>query len=62
MGAVFGMFAGFYFWTPKIIGLMYNETLAKIHFWTMFIGVKIKVIIINILNLYFIMGLLIVLL
>lgn len=41
MGAVFGMFAGFYFWTPKIIGLMYNETLAKIHFWTMFLGVNL---------------------
>jgi cytochrome c oxidase subunit 1 len=32
MGAVFGLFAGFYFWAPKIIGLNYNETLAKIHF------------------------------
>ena len=41
MGAVFGLFAGFYFWTPKIIGLNYNETLAKIHFWVMFIGVNI---------------------
>lgn len=41
MGAVFGLFAGFYFWAPKIIGLSYNETLAKIHFWTMFIGVNI---------------------
>ncbi len=39
MGAVFGLFAGFYFWAPKIIGLSYNETLAKIHFWTMFVGV-----------------------
>jgi cytochrome c oxidase subunit 1 len=41
MGAVFGLFAGFYFWVPKIIGLNYNETLAKIHFWIMFIGVNI---------------------
>ena len=41
MGAVFGLFAGFYFWAPKIIGLNYNETLAKIHFWSMFIGVNI---------------------
>ena len=32
MGAVFGLFAGFYLWAPKIIGLSYNETLAKIHF------------------------------
>ena len=42
MGAVFGLFAGFYFWTPKIIGLNYNETLAKIHFWIMFIGVSLR--------------------
>lgn len=40
MGAVFGMFAGFYFWGPKIIGKSYNEQLAHIHFWTMFVGVK----------------------
>ena len=40
MGAVFALFAGFYFWTPKIIGLTYNEFLGKIHFWCMFCGVK----------------------
>ena len=40
MGAVFALFAGFYFWTPKIIGLTYNEFLGKVHFWTMFAGVK----------------------
>ena len=39
MGAVFALFAGFYFWTPKIIGLTYNEFLGKVHFWTMFVGV-----------------------
>lgn len=39
MGAVFGMFAAYYFWSPKIIGKSYNELLAHIHFWTMFIGV-----------------------
>ncbi len=39
MGAVFALFAGFYFWTPKIIGLTYNELLGKIHFWTLFAGV-----------------------
>lgn len=42
MGAVFALFAGFYYWSPKIIGFSYNETLGKIHFWAMFIGVKIK--------------------
>ena len=39
MGAVFALFVGFYFWTPKIIGLTYNELLGKIHFWTLFVGV-----------------------
>nr|YP_010170350.1 cytochrome c oxidase subunit 1 [Phanerochaete carnosa]QRZ60345.1 cytochrome c oxidase subunit 1 [Phanerochaete carnosa] len=41
MGAVFALFAGFYFWVPKIIGLTYNEFLGKIHFWTMFCGVNL---------------------
>jgi len=41
MGAVFALFAGFYYWTPKIIGLTYNELLGKIHFWTMFVGVNL---------------------
>ena len=41
MGAVFALFAGFYYWTPKIIGLSYNEFLGKVHFWTMFVGVNL---------------------
>jgi cytochrome c oxidase subunit 1 len=36
--AVFGGFAGWYFWYPKFFGRMYNETLGKLHFWVMFIG------------------------
>jgi hypothetical protein len=40
MGAVFSIFAGFYYWGPKILGKMYNETLGQIHFWTLFIGVN----------------------
>jgi len=32
------MFAGFYFWWPKMTGKMLNETLGKIHFWLLFIG------------------------
>jgi heme/copper-type cytochrome/quinol oxidase subunit 1 len=40
MGAVFSIFAGFYFWGPKILGKMYSETLGQIHFWTLFIGVN----------------------
>ncbi len=35
---VFTMFAGFYFWWPKFTGRMLNERLAKIHFWTLFVG------------------------
>ena len=44
MGAVFALFAGFYYWTPKIIGLTYNELLGKVHFWTMFCGVKLNIV------------------
>ncbi|GAA3429566.1 aa3-type cytochrome oxidase subunit I [Streptosporangium sandarakinum] len=35
---VFAMFAGFYFWWPKLTGRMMNEKLGKIHFWLLFIG------------------------
>jgi len=42
MGAVFAIFAAFYFWAPKIIGLTYNDFLGKVHFWTMFVGVNFK--------------------
>ena len=35
---VFAMFAGFYFWWPKMTGRMLDETLGKIHFWMLFIG------------------------
>ena len=35
---VFAMFAGFYFWWPKLTGRMLNEKLGKIHFWLLFIG------------------------
>jgi len=41
MGAVFGLFSGWYFWSTKILGLSYDETLGKIHFWTLFIGVNV---------------------
>jgi heme/copper-type cytochrome/quinol oxidase subunit 1 len=41
MGAVFGLFAGFYYWVPKIVGKTYNDTLGKIHFWTLFVGVNL---------------------
>ncbi|UWZ58014.1 cytochrome c oxidase subunit I [Dactylosporangium aurantiacum] len=35
---VFAAFAGVYFWFPKMTGRMLDETLGKIHFWTMFVG------------------------
>jgi cytochrome c oxidase subunit 1 len=35
---VFAMFAGFYFWWPKITGRMLDETLGKVHFWLLFVG------------------------
>nr|WP_211591652.1 cytochrome c oxidase subunit I [Microbispora sp. H10836] len=35
---VFAMFAGFYFWWPKMTGKMLNEAWGKIHFWMLFIG------------------------
>ena len=41
MGAVFGMFAGWYYWIEKISGLRYPELLGKIHFWLFFIGVNV---------------------
>jgi cytochrome c oxidase subunit 1 len=41
MGAVFALFAGFYYWTPKIVGRNINDFLGKIHFWTLFVGVNL---------------------
>jgi len=41
VGAVFLIFAGFYYWFPKITGKMYSEVLGQIHFWVFFIGVNI---------------------
>lgn len=41
MGAVFGIFSGFYYWLPKMTGFLYPESLGKIHFWTTFIGVNL---------------------
>lgn len=38
---VFPVFAGFYFWIPKMTGRMMNETLGKWSFWVMFIGFNI---------------------
>ncbi|WP_426266317.1 cytochrome c oxidase subunit I [Sphingomonas sp. LHG3443-2] len=41
LGAVFGLFAGFYYWFPKMTGKLYNELLGKVHFFVMFAGVNL---------------------
>lgn len=41
MGAVFGIFAGFYFWSGKLWGIRYNEFIGQLQFWTFFIGVNL---------------------
>ncbi|MFK0384749.1 MULTISPECIES: cytochrome c oxidase subunit I [Rhizobium/Agrobacterium group] len=41
LGAVFAIFAGWYYWFPKISGYMYNETIGNLHFWVMFVGVNL---------------------
>jgi len=41
LGAVFTIFAGWYYWFPKMSGYMYNETLGKLHFWLTFVGVNL---------------------
>ncbi|PIZ32785.1 MAG: cytochrome c oxidase subunit I [Alphaproteobacteria bacterium CG_4_10_14_0_8_um_filter_37_21] len=41
MGAVFSLFAGFYYWISKMSGYQYRESLGKIHFWLTFIGVNL---------------------
>ncbi|HEY9092113.1 cytochrome c oxidase subunit I [Parasphingorhabdus sp.] len=41
LGAVFSMFAGFYYWFPKMSGRHYSELLGQLHFWIFFIGVNV---------------------
>ena len=41
LGAVFSIFAGFYYWIGKMCGRQYPETLGKIHFWLTFVGVNL---------------------
>jgi len=41
LGAVFTIFAGWYYWFPKISGYMYSETIGRWHFWLTFIGVNV---------------------
>jgi len=41
LGAVFALFAGFYYWIGKMSGRQYDDFLARIHFWTTFVGVNL---------------------
>ena len=38
LGAVFGLFAGWYYWFEKMFGIKYNSFLGGLHFWLMFVG------------------------
>ena len=40
LGAVTALFAGFYYWFPKMSGRMHSELLAHLHFWVFFVGVN----------------------
>jgi cytochrome c oxidase subunit 1 len=40
-GAIFGFFAGFYYWWPKVFGRMLSERLGKLNFWLMLIGMNL---------------------
>ncbi|MBW3616488.1 MAG: cytochrome c oxidase subunit I [Proteobacteria bacterium] len=41
LGAIYSIFAGFYYWFEKMFGVKYNEILGLIHFWIFFIGVNV---------------------
>jgi len=41
LGAVFAIFAGFYYWFEKMWGVKYNEFLGALHFWITFVGVNL---------------------
>src|ERR671919_1647950 len=40
-GALFGIFAGLYYWYPKLTGRFMNDRMGKVHFWLMFIGTNV---------------------
>ncbi|CCA41186.2 cytochrome c oxidase subunit 1 (mitochondrion) [Komagataella phaffii CBS 7435] len=41
LGAVFSLFAGYYYWSPTMTGLYYNNNLANIQFWLLFMGTNV---------------------
>src|SRR5204862_6140634 len=40
-GSIFGIFAGLYYWWPKMFGRLLDERLGKVHFWLMFVGFNV---------------------
>jgi len=50
-GTVFGIFAGLYYWFPKMSGRMLDEKLGKWHFWTMLIGFNMTFFVMHLLGL-----------
>src|SRR5207247_1005355 len=40
-GSIFGLFAGIYYWWPKITGKLLSEAIGKVHFWLMLIGFNV---------------------
>jgi cytochrome c oxidase subunit I len=40
-GALFGIFAGLYYWYPKLTGRVMNDRMGKVHFWLMFVGANL---------------------
>src|SRR4030095_5957992 len=40
-GSLFTIFAGIYYWFPKMTGRMYDERLGKLHFWLTFVGFNV---------------------
>jgi cytochrome c oxidase subunit 1 len=40
-GAIFGLFAGMYYWWPKVFGKQLSERLGKVHFWLFVIGMNL---------------------
>ena len=41
LAAVFGIFAGWYYWFPKMTGYLYSDALGKVHFWFSFVGANV---------------------
>ena len=41
MGAIFSIYAGLYYWAPKLTGVVVDDRLAAVHFWSMLIGVNV---------------------